>query len=79
MAAPHVSGAIAAFLSVRSEFKGRPEQVKDIMIVRAATNLKRRPEFQGGARWTCCAPSNPFKEVTCRQHQAAVALAGVRR
>jgi subtilisin family serine protease len=46
MAAPHVSGAIAAFLSVRSEFKGRPEQVKDIMIG-AATDLKRRPEFQG--------------------------------
>ena len=46
MAAPHVSGAIAAFLSVRSEFKGRPEQVKDI-IVGAATDLKRRPEFQG--------------------------------
>ena len=46
MAAPHVSGAIAAFLSVRNEFKGRPEQVKDIMIG-AATDLKRRPEFQG--------------------------------
>jgi serine protease AprX len=46
MAAPHVSGAIAAFLSVRGEFKGRPEQVKDI-IVNGATDLKRRPEFQG--------------------------------
>ncbi len=46
MAAPHVSGAIAAFLSVRNEFKGRPEQVKDI-IVNAATDLKRRHEFQG--------------------------------
>jgi subtilisin family serine protease len=46
MAAPHVSGAIAAFLSVRNEFKGRPEQVKDI-IVKAATDLKRRREFQG--------------------------------
>jgi serine protease AprX len=46
MAAPHVSGAIAAFLSVRGEFKGRPEQVKDILL-RAATDLKRRPEFQG--------------------------------
>lgn len=46
MAAPHVSGAIAAFLSVRGEFRGRPEQVKDI-IVQAATDLKRRPEFQG--------------------------------
>jgi subtilisin family serine protease len=46
MAAPHVSGAIAALLSVRNEFKGRPEQVKDI-IVNAATDLKRRREFQG--------------------------------
>jgi subtilisin family serine protease len=46
MAAPHVSGAVAAFLSVRGEFKGRPEQVKDI-IVQAATDLKRRAEFQG--------------------------------
>lgn len=46
MAAPHVSGAIAAFLSVRGEFKGRPEQVKEI-ILKAATDLKRRAEFQG--------------------------------
>jgi serine protease AprX len=46
MAAPHVSGAIAAFLSVRGEFKGRPEQVKDVLM-RAATDLKRRAEFQG--------------------------------
>ncbi len=46
MAAPHVSGAIAAFLSVRTEFMGKPEQVKDI-IVQAATDLKRRAEFQG--------------------------------
>src|SRR5947209_2459581 len=30
MAAPHVSGAIAAFLSVRREFIGEPEQVKEI-------------------------------------------------
>ena len=47
MAAPHVSGAVAAFLSVRGEFKGRPEDVKDI-LVQAATDLKRRTEFQGG-------------------------------
>ncbi|MBR0974632.1 MULTISPECIES: S8 family peptidase [Bradyrhizobium] len=46
MAAPHVSGAIAAFLSVRNEFLGQPEQVKDIFVA-AATNIKRRPEFQG--------------------------------
>jgi serine protease AprX len=47
MAAPHVSGAVAAFLSVRREFIGQPEVVKSI-LVQAATDLKRRPEFQGG-------------------------------
>ncbi|TBZ24508.1 S8 family peptidase [Rhizobium leguminosarum] len=46
MATPHVSGAIAAFLSVRREFLGQPERVKEI-FVSAATDLKRRPEFQG--------------------------------
>ena len=46
MAAPHVSGAIAAFLSVRREFRGQPERVKEIFCG-AATDLKRRPEFQG--------------------------------
>ncbi|MGO8253419.1 S8 family serine peptidase [Rhizobium ruizarguesonis] len=46
MAAPHVSGAIAAFLSVRSEFRGQPERVKEIFLT-GATDLKRRPEYQG--------------------------------
>lgn len=46
MAAPHVSAAIAAFLSVRREFIGRTKEVKDIMIS-SATDLGRRPEFQG--------------------------------
>ncbi|HEX3420115.1 MAG TPA: S8 family peptidase [Candidatus Udaeobacter sp.] len=46
MAAPHVSGVIAAFLSVRREFIGEPEQVKEI-FVRAATDLKRERSFQG--------------------------------
>jgi serine protease AprX len=46
MAAPHVSAGIAAFLSVRAEFVGRPEDVKAI-FVDAAIDLKRRPEFQG--------------------------------
>lgn len=46
MAAPHVSAAIAAFLSVRAEFIGRPEDVKAI-LVGSAIDLKRRPEFQG--------------------------------
>jgi subtilisin family serine protease len=46
MAAPHVSGVIAAFLSVRSEFIGRPERVKEI-FVEAATDLRRNRAFQG--------------------------------
>jgi hypothetical protein len=32
MACPHVSGLIAAFLSVRGEFKGRPDDVKRILL-----------------------------------------------
>ncbi len=46
MAAPHVSGVIAAFLSVRREFVGRPEHVKEIFIS-TATDLKRNNYFQG--------------------------------
>jgi len=46
MAAPHVSGVIAAFLSVRREFIGEPERVKEI-FVGAATDLKRERSFQG--------------------------------
>lgn len=46
MAAPHVSGVIAAFLSVRREYIGRPEDVKDIFLS-SATDLKRAPTFQG--------------------------------
>lgn len=47
MAAPHVSGAIAAFLSIRREFIGEPEAVK-ALLVETATDLKRLPHFQGG-------------------------------
>jgi hypothetical protein len=46
MAAPHVSGAIAAFFSVRPEFVGQPDRVKDILI-QTATSLGREPYFQG--------------------------------
>jgi serine protease AprX len=46
MAAPHVSGAIAAFLSVRREFIGRPEQIKQIFTA-TATDLGRVRDFQG--------------------------------
>jgi serine protease AprX len=46
MAAPHVSGAIAAFLSVRREFIARPERVKQI-FTETATDLGRVRDFQG--------------------------------
>lgn len=46
MAAPHVSGVIAAFLSIRREFIGRPEQIKEIFLS-TATDLKRAAYFQG--------------------------------
>lgn len=46
MAAPHVSGAVAAFLSIRREFIGFPEQVK-ALFVNSATDLKRERYFQG--------------------------------
>jgi serine protease AprX len=46
MAAPHVSGAIAAFLSIRREFIGRPEDVKRIFL-QNATSLGRERYFEG--------------------------------
>ena len=46
MAAPHVSGAIAAFLSVRREFIGEPEKVKAIFLENAI-DLNRQRNFQG--------------------------------
>ena len=46
MAAPHVSGAIAAFLSVRREFIGEPEKVKAIFLA-SAIDLRRERNFQG--------------------------------
>lgn len=46
MAAPHVSGAIAAFLSVQREFVSRPEEIKRI-FTESATSLGRDRAFQG--------------------------------
>lgn len=46
MAAPHVSGCIAAFLSVKREFIGQPERVKEIFL-NTATDLGRERSFQG--------------------------------
>jgi serine protease AprX len=46
MAAPHVSGAVAAFLSAHPEYRGNPSQVKEIFI-KTATDLNRDRAFQG--------------------------------
>lgn len=46
MAAPHVSGAIAAFLSIRPGYIGCPDDVKRIFLS-TATDLGRQREFQG--------------------------------
>jgi len=46
VAAPHVSGAIAAFLSVRREFIGQPERVKAIFLA-SALSLGRERYFEG--------------------------------
>lgn len=46
MSAPHVSGAIAAFLSTRVEFIGQPERVKQLLMS-CAIDLGRERHFQG--------------------------------
>jgi len=46
MAAPHVSGLLAAFLSKRKEFLGRPDEVKQILIDNC-TDLRRQRQMQG--------------------------------
>lgn len=46
MAAPHVSGVVACFLSARREFVGYPDRVKEILLG-ACTDLKRDRMHQG--------------------------------
>ncbi len=46
MAAPHVSGLLAAFLSVRGEFRGRPDEVKKILLS-SCTDIGRDGYHQG--------------------------------
>jgi subtilisin family serine protease len=46
MAAPHVSGLLAAFLSVRREYLGRPDEVKKLLL-ETATDLGRDKYHQG--------------------------------
>ena len=46
MAAPHVSGVIAAFLSIRREYIGNPDKVKELFLS-TASDLGRHTYFQG--------------------------------
>ena len=46
MAAPHVSGVVAAFLSIRREFIGQPDKVKQILLTNC-TDLGRDRPMQG--------------------------------
>ncbi|WP_428660104.1 S8 family serine peptidase [Reyranella sp.] len=46
MATPHVSGLLAAFLSLRREFIGYPDRVKK-MLLDGCVDLKRDPNMQG--------------------------------
>lgn len=46
MAAPHVSGAVAAFLSLHREYVGRPEEVRRLFCINA-TDLGRDRYYQG--------------------------------
>ena len=46
MAAPHVSGVLAAFLSIRREFIGYPNRVKELLL-KNCTDLNRDPYIQG--------------------------------
>jgi hypothetical protein len=46
MAAPHVSGVLAAFLSRRREFLGNPDRVKEILLANC-TSLGRERAMQG--------------------------------
>ena len=59
MAAPHVSGAIAAFLSVQREFIGRPEEVKRI-FVDVGDDAGPRPRLPG---WR---PGRPYARSAVR-------------
>jgi subtilisin family serine protease len=46
MAAPHVAGLLAAFLSARKEFIGYPDRVKALLLAQC-TDLGRDPYIQG--------------------------------
>ena len=46
MACPQVSGVLAAFMSVRREFIGEPDRVKELLL-ETCTDLDRDVNFQG--------------------------------
>jgi serine protease AprX len=46
MAAPHVSGVLAAFLSIKREYIGQPEKVKELLM-QSAMDLGRDANIQG--------------------------------
>ena len=46
MAAPHVSGLLAAFLSQRRELIGEPDRVKSLLLA-SCTDLNRDAYVQG--------------------------------
>jgi subtilisin family serine protease len=46
MATPHVSGILAAFLSVRREFSDEPDKVKRLLLAHC-TDLERDRPMQG--------------------------------
>jgi hypothetical protein len=46
MAAPHVSDLLAAFLSMRREFRGRPDEVKRVSL-ETCIDLSRDRYHQG--------------------------------
>jgi serine protease AprX len=46
MAAPHVSGVLAAFLSIKREYMGEPDKTKEL-LKQSAMDLHRDPNFQG--------------------------------
>jgi serine protease AprX len=52
VAAPHVSGVIAAFMSIRREFIGEPEAVGKL-VVSSAMDLKRSRGCRERGSWTC--------------------------
>jgi subtilisin family serine protease len=48
MAAPHVSGLLAAFLSMRKEFISRPDEVKRILLANCTDLQRDRPQQGAG-------------------------------